>query len=74
MIKRVKESELSTIKDLNIEVLVIEYNGGFEARLGKYSCFGKTETKALNKLADRVMGRVIKVKFEKYYIPMLRSI
>ncbi len=74
MIKRVKVSELPSLEDLNIEVLVIEYNGGFEARLGKYSYFGKTETKALNKLANRVMGLVIKVKFEKYYIPMLRSI
>ncbi len=54
MIKQIKESELPSIKELDVEVLVIEYDGYFKAVLGNYTAYSKYENFALNFLAKDI--------------------
>ncbi len=72
MIKRIKESELPSLEDLDIEVLVIERSKYFEAVVGKYREISTNSGLVLNFLAQRIQGQEIEVKGVKIKIPNLR--
>ena len=72
MIKRIKGSKLLTLKDLEVEVLVIDRGNYFEAHLGDYHETGTWEDLALNHLTRSIQGREIFVDGVKVKIPFLR--
>ncbi len=72
MIKRIKESELPSIEELDVEVLVIEYYDYFEAKLGDERCIGKSERDALNHLTEHIKDRCLFINSHLTNIPLLR--
>ncbi len=68
----IKESELLSIKELEIEILVIDRGNCFDVHLGDYHEYGTCEKSALNHLTRSIQGREIFVKGVKFKIPFLR--
>ena len=70
MIKRIKESELPSLEDLDVEILLIDHGSYFEAILGDYYASSYSEKLALHFLAKNVQGKVINIDGKKVKIPL----
>ncbi len=74
MIERIKASELPSLEDLDVEVLLIDYGNYFEAWLGGYKGKGRSENHALNSLTKKVQSKTVYIKSHCCHkdIPLLR--